>query len=393
MVQARQGSLTDLIGRIYDCVLDPERWPSVMRDIGAAIGGSASQLYVADRASGRQCYLASWQEPRERNRERKDRLTACGADWLAGMLRRSGHNADAPILLDEPPQDEGFRLSGMHREWVRPFYCNDVLNVILFRDGSRIGLFGAARPDQDEIRSAADLVVMRALAPHLRRATTIATVLEARALEAEALRGALDGIAVGIGVVAADGAVLHVNSAAQAMLAAEGGPIRTAGGRLAARRAEATRDLQAAIAAAADGEERVNGQRLGVVLDGPDAACAPAVAHVLPLGGRAARRDLVPRAAAAVFVTHAPEGAADGLAIEPARMAAVARAFHLTTAEARLLERLVRGETLPRARAALGIAETTAKTHLAHIFDKAGVSRQADLIALVARLVPPLNAG
>ena len=117
MVQARKGYLTDLIGRIYDCVLDRERWPSVMRDIGAAIGGSASQLYVADRASGRQCYLASWQEPRERNRERKDRLTACGADWLAGMLRRYAERRGERLASE--PGDAALLRASAEREAAR----------------------------------------------------------------------------------------------------------------------------------------------------------------------------------------------------------------------------------------------------------------------------------
>jgi DNA-binding CsgD family transcriptional regulator len=46
---------------------------------------------------------------------------------------------------------------------------------------------------------------------------------------------------------------------------------------------------------------------------------------------------------------------------------------------------------LVEAAAALGIAETTAKTHLSRIFAKTGVSRQAELVALVHRLTPPLQ--
>lgn len=59
--------------------------------------------------------------------------------------------------------------------------------------------------------------------------------------------------------------------------------------------------------------------------------------------------------------------------------------------ERRLLEQLVAGKSLPQAADALGIAGTTARTHLTGIVAKTGVSRQADLIALVTRLVPPLQ--
>jgi DNA-binding CsgD family transcriptional regulator len=52
---------------------------------------------------------------------------------------------------------------------------------------------------------------------------------------------------------------------------------------------------------------------------------------------------------------------------------------------------LAEGAKLAEAAVALGIADTTAKTHLTHIFSKTGVSRQVDLIALIHRLVPPVQ--
>jgi DNA-binding CsgD family transcriptional regulator len=41
---------------------------------------------------------------------------------------------------------------------------------------------------------------------------------------------------------------------------------------------------------------------------------------------------------------------------------------------------------------ALGIAETTTKTHLQRIFSKTGTSRQADLVRLVAGYTGPVAA-
>jgi DNA-binding CsgD family transcriptional regulator len=39
---------------------------------------------------------------------------------------------------------------------------------------------------------------------------------------------------------------------------------------------------------------------------------------------------------------------------------------------------------------ALGVAETTVKTHLGRVFVKTGVSRQADLVKIVAGFATPL---
>jgi DNA-binding CsgD family transcriptional regulator len=65
--------------------------------------------------------------------------------------------------------------------------------------------------------------------------------------------------------------------------------------------------------------------------------------------------------------------------------------FKLTPAEARLLAQLVSGACLAEAALNLGIAEATARTYRNHVFTKTGVSRRADLIVLVGRLLPPIR--
>jgi len=56
-----------------------------------------------------------------------------------------------------------------------------------------------------------------------------------------------------------------------------------------------------------------------------------------------------------------------------------------------MVEYLAGGATFADTADSLQISANTAKTHLARIFSKTGVSRQADLIALVNRLVPPVQ--
>jgi DNA-binding CsgD family transcriptional regulator len=79
-----------------------------------------------------------------------------------------------------------------------------------------------------------------------------------------------------------------------------------------------------------------------------------------------------------------------GMCPSPAQVAAVARSFGLTRAEAKLLDRLVFGRPAAAVARELGISPTTVKTHLAHIFGKTGVTRQSDLIRLVLTMAPPI---
>jgi DNA-binding CsgD family transcriptional regulator len=62
----------------------------------------------------------------------------------------------------------------------------------------------------------------------------------------------------------------------------------------------------------------------------------------------------------------------------------VAERFGLTTAERRLLSLLFAGVSLTSAASSLGVARTTARTHLQRIFDKTGSRRQSDLVRMVA---------
>jgi DNA-binding CsgD family transcriptional regulator/PAS domain-containing protein len=60
--------------------------------------------------------------------------------------------------------------------------------------------------------------------------------------------------------------------------------------------------------------------------------------------------------------------------------------FGLTTAEVRIAERIMNGETPEQAAEALEIGIATARTHLSSIFHKTDVKRQSELVKLLVRL-------
>lgn len=60
--------------------------------------------------------------------------------------------------------------------------------------------------------------------------------------------------------------------------------------------------------------------------------------------------------------------------------------FGLTTAECRLVEALLQGRSLEEAARAMGLSRETLRSRLKDIFGKTQVSRQAELVALFARL-------
>jgi DNA-binding CsgD family transcriptional regulator len=96
------------------------------------------------------------------------------------------------------------------------------------------------------------------------------------------------------------------------------------------------------------------------------------------------RGGIAPAAAAAVFLTPAEND--PNIALLP-----WATAFGLTPTETRVLALLSQGSTIKDVAKLMGIAPTTARTHLARLMQKVGTTRQAELVRMVAQLAAPLR--
>jgi len=102
------------------------------------------------------------------------------------------------------------------------------------------------------------------------------------------------------------------------------------------------------------------------------------VAHVLPLtSGARGRAGIGHLAAAALFVRRAT-------LMTSSTSQVIGETFKLTPTELRVLLAIVEVGGVPEIAAAFGIAETTIRTHVSHLFEKTGAARQADLVKLVA---------
>ncbi len=372
--------LSDLIGLIYDCVVEPDRWPDTIGEICRQIGCVQGVIMDIDLIHSAHRFLSTW---------------GIGADWTSRYLEHGEevtatyrafseaprHPIDEPLLLYRHVPDPAMLASRIYNEWVRPQHLCDFIQNIVLRAPGRLGVFAASRHEGAGILTDREIATLRLLAPHIRRAVTIGDILDRKKLEAHALAATLDNLAAGIAVIAEDNKVLYANAAADRMLAA-GDPVRAASGRLSARDTVARAELSRAVALARDNEAGIGATGIGVALRG--AGGEPAIAHVLPLARGDVRTRLMPQATAALFISQAE-------ALRAPDTKALAQSFGLTPMEARVLARLAIGNTLAEAARALAIAETTAKTHLGNIFAKTGVARQADLIALVHRLAPPLR--
>jgi DNA-binding CsgD family transcriptional regulator/PAS domain-containing protein len=369
--------LSDLIGLIYDCTLDPALWPEAISAVGDAANCFAGMLAVTDPESSEVRFAHTWNyDPMwlARLPDHAEEIAYLQKDFLA---RSQGLGEPASAYREVPEPYE----SRYYKEWAKPQGIVDALSLIVLRQPDRLGLLSYSRHESRGLVTEEDIAVLRLLAPHIRRAVAIGDLLDMKTLQQQAFEATLDSVTVGVVIVAQEGRILHANETARDMLDARW-PILSSGGYLAATTSQFSKELLNGIALAKVDETKAFPTGVGVPLS--DADHGAAVAHILPLARGQRRTRLVPQATAAVFVAR------DATPL-PTEFGAVARMFGLTQAETRQLEQVMAGATLREAAAALQVSEATARTHREHIFTKVGVSRQADLVALVRRLVPPIR--
>ena len=221
---------------------------------------------------------------------------------------------------------------------------------------------------------------MRLIAPHIRRAVLIGHMFNLKVAEAATFADTLDGLDAGLYLVDADARLIHANAAGRAILDAHD-ILHEIRDHLAACDPKVNQTLRDVFAAAGQGDSALGARGIAVPLTGKDGQRH--VAHALPLTSGARRRAGVAyRAVAALFVRKAE--------LTMPRSEVIGKAFKLTPTELRVLLAIVEVGGVPEVAAALGVADTTIRTHVGRLFEKTGTARQADLVKLVAGYTTPL---
>jgi DNA-binding CsgD family transcriptional regulator/PAS domain-containing protein len=368
---------SDLISTIYDCAIDPHLWPTAIEQIALLIDGSGGLILMIDLIEKRSRLYVDW------NVGAGLAQTFSEHYYADNPLREAfpKFEVDEPYNIAMVMEPERWRETRVYREFGRPNGWLDNVGVNLLKAPARSASLSIVRPEQAGFAGPRELEIMRLLSPHLRRAVSIADLIEMRELTARTFESSFDALAVPIVLVDHTGRIVHANGAAQDVFAS-GDPMRSERGTLKAASADAAQRLDRAIARIA--QSRGQKAQAAEVVFLPFADGRPAFAHVLPIRSGTVRRRIEPRAAAIVFIT--PAGASAALPLT-----AWAAAFGLTAAEVRVLELLVEGKTVNAAAASLNIAATTARTHLARVMQKTGTRRQAELIRLATQLIAPVR--
>ncbi len=245
--------------------------------------------------------------------------------------------------------------------------------LVLERNEARLRDLLVYRPERRGAYSSAEVRLIEALGPHLRRALAIRSRLREAEEGARRARETLLGVAPGILVVGRGGRILDATGLAERALADETA-LFSAHGRLRARDAAADGRLRARFSG--------DGQPLPVPL-------------VVPAGdGRhVALRELPADVAASLPAAAGAAGAA-ALLVEPVVQQVelcprvVGSAFGLTAAEAEIAIELSKGATVAEVAERRRSAVSTVRTQVKSVLRKTGSRRQGELIAKIHALRP-----
>jgi DNA-binding CsgD family transcriptional regulator/PAS domain-containing protein len=373
---SEDNELSCVVGSIYDAALDPALWTEALARIAEFVGGRAGALGS------------------------KDMVTKfVGVDHHVGrdlqyMQMHSETHGEFDPLASVPRFDVGQVVSPPEpmthddcEEWVRPQGRGDIAVAVRARPGKSGEFLSVVRSEANGmVDNGNDMVDhemhrrMSLVAPHARRAVLIGRTIDQKADEVATLADALDSLSAGVFLIEANGRIVHANAAGRGILGVDDF-LRSIGGRLVARDTKINRTLQDIFAGRGDLEIGSKGIALPLTARQGEGH----IAHVLPLAAAARRHAGAARTVAAVFVCRATLET-------PSSADVIRRAYQLTPTELRVLLAIVNIGGIPEVATALGVADTTIKTHVGRLFEKTGAGRQADLVKVVAGFSTPLVA-
>lgn len=359
------GDRNSLISAIYEAAILPEKWPEALQDIAAAAGamgaalicrsvdGSASITFSNGIRDAGEAYVeAGWLADPERT-------MALYLDQYPGFRAETDYRT-AEELADMPVHREFLAPRGMAAGAATIFQGarDDILHITVegFADHA---LSQNAKPFLDSLR------------PHLGRA--ISLTAQIRQQKDELFVATLEMAGAGAAIVSSEGRLRAANARFIEQLGAH---MHEVHGRIRFLDEFLERQFRQALVTSMDPTTSV--ASIGMRKAAGDAA----VVHLVPIL-RGARERV--NSDGVLLLT----AQSSNLSVPNANL--IRLLFDLTASESVLARALVEGRSIPEIARARHVSEATVRTQMKSIFAKTGVSRQIDLVRLLAGLNGPFT--
>jgi DNA-binding CsgD family transcriptional regulator/PAS domain-containing protein len=367
-----------LVGRIYDCVLQPQEWVDVLETIARSVDGINASISIQDPLSKAARFSVDWAVPSEAIRLYNEKYASLNPVLTSGWYC----DLDDPISAARYTGEREYFGSRFAKEFLQPLGWGDALGSHLAKMSHRYGIlcvFGAWSEgafDDDA------LARIRILSPHVRRAVQIAELLEANGQVPTFDADALELLRTGVLLLDAGKRITFCNSAAEQLISRDFG-LKRRGDQLYVSDGRAANSLDAAIETAlldSRGEIPDNGIPLAFGRAGSDGLAA----WILPLRNRlsAKRPSQISRPKVAIFLQEFGRQA-------PLAGELFVKQYSISPAECRVLMLLVQGYNVSDTADWLGCSVSTIKTHLSNLFSKTSTNSQTQLVRLGMTALAP----
>jgi DNA-binding CsgD family transcriptional regulator/PAS domain-containing protein len=275
---------------------------------------------------------------------------------------------------------EKLQSSRVWQEWMQPQDMYGGMACRLAENGEAFWFFDVQRGRGQEGFDRDDVALLTKLYPVLRRIVEVRRHLGRVAIQRDEARDALDTLAMGIVIADQDLRIVYANEGADEILAEPDGALSLRQGRIFARQPAEQRQFKQLVEAAAHGgRDPLAPQRSSMILSGGDrthslSACVMPAASPVPAGPL--RKVMV---------------ALRRLDMATDMVACARQLFDLTETEAKFASALASGLSLAEAADAQGVRISTARTHLARIFQKTDTRQQSQLVSLLRSAALPLR--
>jgi DNA-binding CsgD family transcriptional regulator/PAS domain-containing protein len=377
--QVQLETFSKVVEAIYDCAFDPNRWQGGIGLIAELCRSPTCIIAVHDYSNNRSelAYDVGGYEERF-VRLHEEKYAAMNPFFGPLRLLSEGIVKTRAMLID----DAEFYESKFYQEWVRPQGFDDALTVKVLQTEHRIGWVSAHRKENQPRYGDTEVSLLNLLSPHVCRSLMISDALNLKTIRSEALEATLNALTSGVYLVDFLGRIIYMNRAAEQQIE-KGDVLRIENNRLAPTDRVARSSLTATLDQAITNEAATPTSGFSLAL--PARKGAGLVASILPLT-RGERQNICGAfaAKAAIFVQ-------DSVVVPLFPGEGFAKLYGLTGSELRVLLAMAPGLSVKETAEMLGISETTAKTHLQHIYEKTGTSKQTELMHLFSSSTPPVR--
>jgi DNA-binding CsgD family transcriptional regulator len=369
--------LSEFVGLVYDTALDRDAWPAMLNRLAKLLAATTGAHFESYNSKTYVCTNPALRLDPE-YKPALPQYCACRAYFC----RRGANQPLGAVYMPETfmSREEHCRTE-IFNKWYKPQGMEAIMRANLLIEGPVSTVVTVGRRYSEGDFGTGEIQLFAALIPHLQRAVQLQLRLAGLDRPPTSSAEMLNRLLQGVLLVDASARVIFANSAAEKTLRAGGGLFLGHDGLRAATPAE-TRLLRQTISNCAEPRDELGGAGGRLRLSREHRA--PLSVLVIPHRARLSWIDLL-RPRAILFITDPEEAAV-------VRRDSLRQDFGLTPAEAGFTREVLKADGLQAAADRLGISLTTARTHLAHVFDKTGTRRQAELVRLILQSQPAIRA-